>query len=157
MRLRRGLPLDEGVHEDSVPGLIFLLSREVRTALERQLTTHGITARQATLARLLRAWERKQRPSPFQIAGRLGTDGAGMTRLLDRLEAKGIVVRQIAAGDRRSISIELTETGKQIAARATPAFHLVSERLLEGFTSKEVEQLTSMLMRLRENARKLER
>jgi DNA-binding MarR family transcriptional regulator len=157
MRFRREMSHDVGADDQTIPSLVFHVSREVRTALERQLTSHGITAQQATLARLLRAWERKKRPSPFQIAGRLGTDGAGMSRLLDRLEAKGVVVRQIAAGDRRSISIELTETGRAIAARATPAFQVVNKQLLEGFTPKEVEQLTSMLLRLRENARKLDR
>lgn len=140
---------------ETIATLVFQAAREVRTALERKLSSHGITAQQATLARLLRAWERKKKPSPFQVAARLGTDGAGMTRLIDRLEAKGVVVRKVGIGDRRLISIELTATGLAIAKKAAPTFESVNRQLLDGFTDKEVEQLTGMLRRLSDNARRL--
>lgn len=150
--LDRSLAADDG---DSIAALVFQTAREVRTALQRKLSSHGVTAQQATLARLLRAWQRKKKPSPFQIAARLGTDGAGMTRLIDRLEAKGVVVRQVGSGDRRLISIELTPTGLAIAKRAAPTFQSVNRQLLEGFTEQEVEQLTGMLRRIGDNARSL--
>jgi DNA-binding MarR family transcriptional regulator len=140
---------------DTIATLVFHVAREMRTALERKLSSHGVTAQQATLARLLRAWERKKKPSPFQVAARLGTDGAGMTRLIDRLEAKGVVVRKVGIGDRRLISIELTATGLAIAKKAAPTFENVNRQLLEGFTEPEVEQLTDMLRRLGDNARRL--
>ncbi len=150
--VERSAAADDG---DSIAALVFLTAREVRTALQRKLSSHGVTAQQATLARLLRAWQRKKKPSPFQVAARLGTDGAGMTRLIDRLEAKGVVVRKVGIGDRRLISIELTATGLAIAKKAAPTFESVNRQLLEGFTDKEVEQLTGMLRRLGENARRL--
>ncbi len=155
--------------EDTVPSLLFHVAREVKTALERQLSSHGITAQQATLARMLRHWERRRkrawrrRPEmperpvhPFEIAARLGTDGAGMTRLIDRLEKKGLVIRQTGDGDRRLVVVELTGTGKAIAERSAPSFQVVNRRLLEGFSEAEAEQLRGMLQRLRENARKMQ-
>ncbi len=152
--------------DDSVSALVFHLTRDMRNALERRMASHGITAQQATLARLLRGWERKkksgwparpERPArQLEIAARLGTDGAGMTRLIDRLEAKGVVIRRPMAGDRRFITIELTETGKAIAGRAAPQLEQLNRQLLAGFTETEVEQLTSLLKRLRENARKMQ-
>lgn len=145
-----------GGHE-SIAAVVLHAARDVRTALGRQLTSQGITAQQATLARMLRAWERKKRPSPFQIAARLGTDGAGMSRLIDRLEAKGIVVRHNSDGDRRAISIELTASGLAIAKKASPTFQTVNRQLLDGFTKQEVEQLMNMLQRLRKNAQGLAR
>src|SRR5258708_11269108 len=99
--VERSAAADDG---DSIAALVFLTAREVRTALQRKLSSHGVTARQATLARLLRAWQRKKKASPFQIAARLGTDGAGMTRLIDRLEAKGGGGREMGGGDRRVVS-----------------------------------------------------
>src|SRR5260221_14663432 len=103
--VERSAAADDG---DSIAALVFLTASEGRTALQRKLLSHGVTAQQATLARLLRAWQRKKKPSPFQIAARPRTDGAGMTRLIDRLEAKGGGVRQVGGGDRRGVSIELT-------------------------------------------------
>jgi DNA-binding MarR family transcriptional regulator len=78
-----------------------------------------------------------------------------MTRLIDRLEAKGVVVRKVGIGDRRLISIELTATGLAIAKKAAPTFETVNRQLLDGFTDREVEQLTGMLRRLSDNARRL--
>ncbi len=78
-----------------------------------------------------------------------------MTRLIDRLEAKGVVVRKVGIGDRRLISIELTSTGLAIAKKAAPTFETVNRQLLDGFTDKELEQLTGMLRRLSDNARRL--
>jgi DNA-binding MarR family transcriptional regulator len=79
-----------------------------------------------------------------------------MTRLIDRLEKKGLVVRQTREGDRRLVVVELTETGKAIAARSAPSFQVVNRRLLEGFSEAEADQLRAMLQRLRENARKMQ-
>jgi DNA-binding MarR family transcriptional regulator len=143
------------IHDNTIQHVLFQAAREVRGALEHELASHGITAQQASLAGLLRAWKRKQRPSRLQIAARLGTDGAGMTRLIDRLEKKGVVVRMTGEGDRRLVVVELTDTGQAIAARAEPAFEHVNRRLLAGFSEAEVTQLRAMLSRLRENARKM--
>ena len=153
-QVEQGPAHDEG---ESIATLVFHVARDVRVALERQLSSHGVTAQQATLARMLRAWQRKKRPSPFQIAPRLGTDGAGMTRLIDRLEAKGVVVRHVGGRDRRLITIELTDTGIAIAKKAAPTFQSVNRQLLDGFTEQEVQHLTDMLQRLLRNARSLAR
>src|SRR2546427_11071663 len=107
---------DEG---ESIATLVFHVARDVRVALERQLSSHGITAQQASLARLLRAWERKKKPSPFQIAARLGTDGAGMTRLIDTLEAQGAGVRPVGGGARPVVSLSRTDSGAAAAAGAS--------------------------------------
>jgi DNA-binding MarR family transcriptional regulator len=153
-QVEQGPARDQG---ESIATLVFHVARDVRVALERQLSSHGVTAQQATLARMLRAWQRKKRPSPFQIAPRLGTDGAGMTRLIDRLEAKGVVVRHVGGRDRRLITIELTDTGIAIAKKAAPTFQSVNRQLLDGFTEQEVQHLTDMLQRLLRNARSLAR
>src|SRR6266700_472272 len=78
-----------------------------------------------------------------------------ITLLIDRLEAKGVVVRQSIEGDRRSISIELTASGLAIVKKAAPTMQGVHRQLLKGFTSEEVRNLTGMLRRLRENAKGL--
>ena len=67
--------------------LIHQVSRELTNALERRLAPHGLTAQQAAL--LINA--ARGETSPKRLAPLLGTDTAGMTRLLDRLEAKGLV------------------------------------------------------------------
>src|SRR5258707_6791365 len=137
--VERSAAADDG---DSIAALVFLTAREVRTALQRKLSSHGVTAQQATLARLLRAWQRKKKPSPFQIAARLGTDGAGMTRLIDRLEAKGVVVRQVGGGDRRVISVELPAPGLAGRKKTNPSVLSVNPQQLHGFDTTKAYAVT---------------
>jgi hypothetical protein len=72
--------------EDYLPAEVFKLGRDLRTLIDRELARHGITTQQAAVmlvSRLVGAC------SPGHLADPLGTDTAGMTRLVDRLEAKG--------------------------------------------------------------------
>jgi DNA-binding MarR family transcriptional regulator len=81
----------------------------------------------------------------------LGTDTAGMTKLLDRLEDKGLLRRRRHPDDRRAILIELTEAGRALVPRLPPIFGRVTRQLLAGFSTDEVSQLTSMLQRMHDN------
>jgi DNA-binding MarR family transcriptional regulator len=138
--------------EERVSSLVFHLGRELRTALDRRLTNHDLTSQQAAL--LLRSRLMKH-PNPIQMAEHLGTDTAGMTRLLDRLEKKGLIFRKMSPDDRRSIVIVLGPKSKHVLPRLLPEFRNVEDGLLEGFDKGEVAQLNSMLHRLLENARSL--
>jgi DNA-binding MarR family transcriptional regulator len=137
---------------ERVSSLLFHIGRELRTALDRRLEAHGLTSQQAgllLLSRLLRE------PNPVRMAARLGTDTAGMTRLIDRLEAKGLVARKISPDDRRSIVVVLGPRSKHVLPRLVPTFKTVETGLLDGFDASEVRQLNSMLRRLLKNTRKL--
>lgn len=140
--------------EEAISSLVFHLGRELRTALDRRLTGQGITSQQAALLLLSRLLKE---PSPMKMADRLGTDTAGMTRLLDRLESKGLVIRRMNAGDRRSVVVELGPKSKDLLPRLFPAFRQVNKGLLDGFDEAELEQLHLMLRRLLKNARNLNR
>jgi DNA-binding MarR family transcriptional regulator len=129
--------------------LIHQVSRELRTALDARLAPLGITAQQAAL--LLRA--ARQETSPNQLAQVLGTDTAGMTRLLDRLEGKGLISRRRHPDDRRSIVIELTGEGRALIPRLGPVFGRVTRQLLSGFPAADAHQLTEMLQRMLSNLR----
>jgi DNA-binding MarR family transcriptional regulator len=137
-----GLLLDSG-------RLVQQVARELSTALDRQLAPFDLTAQQAAL--LLRA--ARQETSPSQLKALLGTDTAGMTRLLDRLEAKGLLKRRRHPDDRRSIVIELTDATRALIPRVAPIFKRVNGQLLAGFTEPEVAQLTTTLQRMLDNLR----
>src|SRR5712671_3612191 len=138
--------------EVAVSTLIFHLGREVRTALDRRFESHGITSQQAALLLLSRLLKE---PSPIKMAARLGTDAAGMTRLLDRLESKGLIARKISPDDRRSLVVVLGPRSKNILPRLIPAFRQVDTGLLDGFGDHEIKALHVLLRRLLKNARKL--
>src|SRR5258708_36755227 len=100
--------------EDAVSTLIFHLGREVRTALDRRFESHGITSQQAALLLLSRLLKE---PSPIKMAARLGTDAAGMTRLLDRLERNQRIVLRVSPEDRRMVVVELGPRRRHVLPR----------------------------------------
>jgi len=138
--------------EEAVSTLVFHLGREVRTALDRRFESHGITSQQAALLLLSRLLKE---PSPIKMAARLGTDAAGMTRLLDRLERKQLIVRRVSPDDRRLVVVELGPRSRHVLPRLIPEFKWAENGLLDGFKKSEVDQLNKMLRRLLQNARRL--
>jgi DNA-binding MarR family transcriptional regulator len=129
--------------------LVPRVARELNSALDRQLAAFDLTAQQAVLL-LLAA---RQQVSPSQLKDRLGTDTAGMTRLLDRLEAKRLLARVRHPEDRRAIIIEPTEAGRALVPRLAPIFRRVNGQLLAGLGQDEVVQLTTTLQRMLDNLR----
>ena len=79
-------------------------------------------------------------------------DPGAMTRLLDRLEKKGVLRRVRAAGDRRTLRLELTAEGRRLYPKIVEALVEVFNRLLRGFSKSEVRQLEDLLKRMVANA-----
>jgi DNA-binding MarR family transcriptional regulator len=129
--------------------LVHRVARELSSALDRQLAPFDLTAQQAALL----MYATREEVSPSQVKDRLGTDTAGMTRLLDRLEAKGLLTRRRRPEDRRAIVIEPTPAGRALVPRLGPIFRRVNGQLLAGLDEAEVGQLTSTLQRMLDNLR----
>ena len=56
-----------------------------------------------------------------QLSERTGTRASTLTGLLDRLENRGYLVREVDPADRRSFRLPLTDQGREVAARALAA------------------------------------
>ena len=79
-------------------------------------------------------------------------DAGAMTRMIDRLESKGLIRRDRRPEDRRVVYLELTEAGKRAYPRMRAVSLGVVNRFLQGFSQAEVRQLESYLSRMLENA-----
>ena len=74
-----------------------------------------------------------------------------MTRLLDRLEAKGLISRVADPGDRRALHIHLTEAGIAIWSDIAQCGQRVHDRALAGMNDADRDQLLRLLERVRAN------
>jgi DNA-binding MarR family transcriptional regulator len=95
----------------------------VTRRLERELQAeHGLAlADYDVLAQLEAADARRLRMS--ELADRLVLSRSGVTRLVDRLEAGGLVARVSCESDRRGQWAILTEAGRGRLTRASPTLH----------------------------------
>ena len=79
------------------------------------------------------------------------TDSGAMTRMLDRLEGKGLLRRVRNLEDRRVVNIELTETGREIARQIPARLVKVLNQHLRGFNDSEFQLFKQMLRRFTAN------
>jgi len=74
-----------------------------------------------------------------------------MTRLLDKLEARGLVLREADPADRRAVNIQLTDAGRAMWLDVNQCGQRVRERAMHGMSDAERDQLTRMLEQVRDN------
>lgn len=74
-----------------------------------------------------------------------------MTRMLDRLEQKGLLRRERSATDRRVVNLHLTPKGRRAASRIWPIVVEGMNVHLEGFRKGELDQLSALLGRMLTN------
>jgi DNA-binding MarR family transcriptional regulator len=79
------------------------------------------------------------------ICSQLRHDSGAVTRILDQLEARGLLARERSVDDRREVNLRLTEAGQRTVESLIP---MVVEKLnfvLRDFSSAEVAELTRLL------------
>jgi len=79
------------------------------------------------------------------------TDSGAMTRMLDRLETKGLLRRVRSLEDRRVVNIELTQAGREITQRIPAHLVKVLNQHLRGFNEAEFQQFKQLLRRFTAN------
>ena len=86
--------------------------------------------------------------SAATLARELDMDPPTVTRSLDRLEAKGLLLRERSSADRRIINLTLTPEGRQAASRVPQVLAEVLNGHLSGFTAEEWQTLVQLLQRM---------
>jgi DNA-binding MarR family transcriptional regulator len=79
-------------------------------------------------------------------------DTGAMTRMLDRLEAKGLLRRTRCPKDRRVVRLELTDAGQRLCGKIPYNLSRVLNGMLRGFTAAELETFKALARRMLANA-----
>jgi len=83
-----------------------------------------------------------------EIGERAGKDKPTTTRILDHLEMKGLIYKQMGTEDRRSLSVYITEKGKNLMQATTRIERQVIEEVKQCMTEEEYDVLISLLLRI---------
>jgi DNA-binding MarR family transcriptional regulator len=135
--------------EDSIGYLLRLSLSAIRRRLDRQMTLRALTGLQMLP---LSAIGQNVCRTAAELARLNDTDPGATSRMLDRLEAKGLVKRVRSAEDRRVVQLQLTEDGQAIAAKIPFALADALNESLRDFSAAEVNTLRRMLRRIIANA-----
>lgn len=85
--------------------------------------------------------------TPFELSKLLGIDTGLMTRMLDKLESKGLLERSRSLEDRRVVNLTLTKEGEAVAAHLPQIVPVVLNGRLKKFTKAEFEELRRLLLK----------
>ncbi|TZG25915.1 MarR family winged helix-turn-helix transcriptional regulator [Sphingomonas montanisoli] len=83
-----------------------------------------------------------------EISKCLGHNSGAVTRMLDQLDERGLILRTRDQADRRVVKLEMTEAGQTMLSRLTPVMMDLWNEHLSIFTRDEAETLITLLQRL---------
>ena len=124
-------------------GFLLTKARNLVTAeMDTALKDLDITGPQMGI---LLAMQRGLASTPFELSKILSVDTGLMTRMLDKLETKGLLARSRSVDDRRVVNLVLTKKGEAIAAEIPKVAPEVLNARLKKFTKTEFEELCRLL------------
>jgi DNA-binding MarR family transcriptional regulator len=85
-----------------------------------------------------------------QIGERLLTRDPDITRLLDRMETRGLIRRERSSLDRRAIITRISDAGLSLAAAIDQPIRKMNQAKLGAFGREKLAELTAVLERIRE-------
>ena len=139
--------------EDSVGYLLSRSRAMLAKAIDAALDDCEVTHVQAGILMMLSSGKYM---TATDLVRETYTDAASMTRMLDRLQKRGLVERVPHADDRRQVQLRLTGDGNALAARLPPLFIAVLNTRFAGFSAEEVGFLKSLLRKFLKTGTTLE-
>jgi len=109
---------------------------------------HGLTLQQFNVLRILRGAGGDGLPT-LEVANRMVEETPGITRLLDRLEKKGLIRRQRCPRDRRQHLCWITAAGQALLQKMDAPIARTHEETLKGLRTRDRLAFTRLLTAMR--------
>jgi DNA-binding MarR family transcriptional regulator len=123
---------------------------DMRRRVSLVLEPAGVTLQQYNVLRILRGAGAEGLPT-LAIGERMIERTPGVTRLIDRMEERGWVVRERCTEDRRRVWCKITERGRRLIEPLDARVNTVDDLLEEVLDQDELMALISQLDRIREH------
>lgn len=120
----------------------------LRWRMAEVLEPEGISPAQFNVLRILRGAGADGLPT-LEIGERLVEQAPGVTRLIDRLEAQGLVGRARTASDRRQVLCHIEKKGLDMLSRLDATTAESREAIFAGVSKAEVVNLITTLAAIR--------
>ncbi len=113
---------------------------------ETLVAPFDITGQQYNVLRILRGAEPEGLPT-LTIAERMIERAPGITRMIDRLEAKGLVARELRPNDRRCVYCRITNKGLNLVELLDVPIE-ETNRVFDALDEAELAQMTALLEKI---------
>ena len=131
-----------------IVGRVSRLARELEQRLEPVYRAHGLEPGWHDVLATLRRSGPPFALRPTDLTNESMLTSSGTTKRLDKLEQAGLIARSPDPADRRGTLITLTDAGRELIDRLTPA-HLENERtIISALSEAEQRALAELLRKL---------
>ncbi|KRE98597.1 hypothetical protein ASG87_14470 [Frateuria sp. Soil773] len=133
----------------AVVGRILHLGRLLETDISERLRGGGISYTELDVLATLRRSGSPYRLTPTALRKSVLLTSGAMTACLNRLEARGLIVRTPEAGDRRALAASLTAQGIALVDQAIGVRFEQAAQAVSGLSAAEQAELAQLLRKLR--------
>ena len=133
---------------DKTGHLMGKLHRSLRRNYDKQLKEFDLTPCQFEV--LMTLWG-EDNILLSELGKRVSRDGPTITGVIDRMEKKMLVKRKRDSNDRRVVKVILTAKSNGMRKQLSIAKKQILEKITESLTSKEVNQLETLLLKMMKN------
>jgi DNA-binding MarR family transcriptional regulator len=123
----------------------------LRRALAARFEAEGLTMAQYNVLRILRG--APEGLPTLQIRRRMVEEGAGITRLVDKLETIGLIERDRPGSDRRQVLCRITRKGLDLLEQTDARLADAHAEMLHGLSAGEATQLAGLLLQAIDSVR----
>jgi DNA-binding MarR family transcriptional regulator len=129
--------------------LMHRIVSSIETAVNRRARKHGLRIEEIRV--LFRLFAR-DRQTVGELANETGIDRTTLSRLLTRMQNRGLLRRLRTAEDHRTVRLSLTKKGEELAQERQPTFRDYESIIVRGISPGEVKAFKATLIRMVANA-----
>ncbi len=137
---------------DSLGRLIYLTSQTMRNYVERVLKPYDLTSEQA---HILKSMDVSVGRPQSELCELVGKTPANITRILDRLEKKELIIRRNNPADRRSSLVFQTPNGLRLSSEVSSLFTTLSAEIEQDIRPEDVTVFKKVLSQIDTNLQRL--
>lgn len=129
------------------------IATDINSHIEQIMKERGLITSDFHLITAIRR-SKSQPPyelKPSELCNYMLFSWGGLTKVMSRLEKKGVIIRVNCEHDKRIRMIRLTDEGQQIVEESATLFKEIQRELLHGFTDEEITLLDKLLDKLLDN------
>jgi DNA-binding MarR family transcriptional regulator len=133
-------PIDRDLYDQ--PGHLFRRAQQISVSMFHEIMGSEVTPIQYAILRML---HERPRIDQVTLARLTGLDNSTTATTAARLEAKGLLTREVVSNQRRQRSLFLTPQGEEALAAMVPAVHRLLDALLCMLPGEEGQELMRLL------------
>jgi DNA-binding MarR family transcriptional regulator len=131
--------------DESISFLLRRVLGHMSRDLQKRLDLYDVSKAQWLI--LLSLWSKKA-STPAELSEHMLIDPSTITRTLDKLEKRGLILRSISKADRRSIKVSITAKGNELIPRLSEASQSMNRLFLAPLTEAEQQNIVSILHKM---------